>query len=267
MTAPSLGRLLISHITLRGPDMAQLYELIDARPGIGYEDIADALIPGGLGQSEFGLEEAPLREALNFLLVARMVEQQGPSRRRASFRATPLREGQPFALLLLHHLQGHPDQRQRAPSLVYRQLVVDDTLSITPSALREQMERGPYRDLFTWTTEKISFWGHLIAFTGLIYRSEREADWTIAPAPSVALAALRWGAAVSGRTSLDAALAVIDAELFACFTSRGRVHSGFAQSLLALDQIGVVRLTHSADAAQSVTLGERRVSDIWFPKM
>jgi hypothetical protein len=57
---------------------------------------------------------------------------------------------------------------------------------------------------------------------------------------------------------------VIDANLFACFTSRGRVHGGMAQTLLALDRLGRVRLSHSADAARSLLLGDRRVSDVWL---
>ena len=88
MSTPSLGRLLVSHITLRGPELRQLYELIEARPDISYDDIAAATTAVVLA-SAFGLEEAPLREALNFLLVAGMVEQIGPSRRKAIFRATP----------------------------------------------------------------------------------------------------------------------------------------------------------------------------------
>lgn len=264
MTAPSLGRLLISHITLRGSELAQLYALIAEQPGVSYDELTDALMPSGASDSSFGLEEAPLREALNFLLVAGLVEQQGPSRRKASFQATPLLAGAPFALLLLRHIHRHDDERQRAPALIYRQLVSDDVLAITPSVLREQMERGLHRKLFTWTGEKISFWGHLVGYIGLIRRSEREAELLIVPQPNMALAALRWGSGQASTSSLDAVLEVIDANLFACFTSRGRVHRGLAQTLLALDRLGRIRLSHSADAARSIMLGERRVSDIWL---
>src|SRR6185436_941772 len=106
MTAPSLGRLLVSHITLRGLELRQLYELIEGRPDISYDNVAAATTAAVLS-SAFGLEEAPLREALNFLLVAGMVEQIGPSRRKAIFRATPRIRSTPFPLLLLHHTQSH----------------------------------------------------------------------------------------------------------------------------------------------------------------
>jgi hypothetical protein len=264
MTAPSLGRLLISHITLRGPELSQLYTIIVERPGVSYDELTNAMMPAGASVSSFGLEEAPLREALNFLLVARLVEQQGSSRRKASFHATPLLAGAPFALLLLHYIQTHSDERQRAPALIYRQLVSDDVLEITPAVLREQMERGAHRSLFTWTSEKISFWGHLAGYIGLIRRSEREAELLIVPQPNLALAALRWASAQASTSSLDVLLEVIDASLFACFTSRGRVHRGLAQTLLALDRLGRVRLSHSADAARSLMLGDRRVSDMWL---
>src|SRR5262249_41378251 len=163
----------------------------------------------------------------------------------------------------LHHIQAHDDERQRAPALIYRQIVADDTLAITSAALREQMERGAHRQLFTWTSEKISLWGHLAAYVGLIRRSEREAELLIGPQPGLALEALRWAATHVEGPSLDALLEAIDITLFACFTSRGRVHRGLAQALLALERRGDIRLTHSADAARSLTLGERRVSEVW----
>ena len=279
MTAPSLGRLLISHITLRGPELAQLYALVLAHPSISYDDLAQALVPGWTGGSEFGLEDATLREALNFLLVAHMLAQDGLSRRKASFRATPLLQGLGFAPLLLHHIHSHEDQRQRALSAIYRQLVADDVLALTPAALRERMERGALRDLFIWTGEKISLWAHLLAFLGLIRRLEREAELLILPQPELLMHALHWantqcnapplrygegaGGEVKHRTrSLNALLSQIDSQLFACFTSRGRAHRGLAQTLLTLERQGQIVLSHSADAAQSLLLGERRVSDI-----
>src|SRR5689334_4366852 len=121
MTSPSLGRLLISHITLRGPELSQLYKLIAEQPNISYDDLIEVLMPLAVGASPFGLDEAPLREAVNFLLVARLIEQQGSSRRKASFMATPLLKEAPFAPLLLYHIQAHSDERQRAPALIYRQ--------------------------------------------------------------------------------------------------------------------------------------------------
>src|SRR5690606_19194380 len=69
MSAPSLGRLLISHITLRGPELQQLYAQIAARPGISYPELAAAAVPASAARDPFDLGEAPLAEALNFLLV------------------------------------------------------------------------------------------------------------------------------------------------------------------------------------------------------
>ncbi|MEI7769626.1 MAG: hypothetical protein WCI67_06545 [Chloroflexales bacterium] len=62
--------------------------------------------------------------------------------------------------------------------------------------------------------------------------------------------------------SLAAALTQIDAEIFACFTARGRVHRGLAQTLLAMERLGHIRMTHHADAARSLLLGDRRVSEV-----
>lgn len=260
MNTSSSGRLLISHITLRGPELAQTYRLIAAQPEITAEDLRAQLAPLGVGASPYDLADAPLREALNFLGLAGLIEAHGRQRR---YRATPRRRDLPFALLFLHHLAHHPDQRQRAISLVQRALITEDTLSITPQALRDQLERGTLHELFAWTGEKISFWAHLAAYLGLIRRIERSSDLLIVPQPTLLNAALGWAQAqLEQQTALEPTLRMIDTNLFACFTLRGRVQRGLAQTLLAMERMGQAQLTHQADAARSLLLGERRVSDV-----
>lgn len=263
MPAPTLGRLLISHITLRGPELAQLYALIAERPGLSYDDLTEALMPGGACVSDFGLAEAPLREALNFLLVAGLVSQRGPSRRRAAFAATPRLALAPFSILLLHHIHQHRDERQRAIALVHRCLVRDDVLALPLLPLRERMERSELRDLFAWTGEKVTFWTHLASFVGLTRRLDRCQDVLLVPQPWLVLSALRWAGAQSGaQCSLERCLRMIDDSLFACFTGRGTVHVGLAQTLTAMGRYDMLRLTHSSDAACSLLLGTRRVSEV-----
>lgn len=262
-SSPSLGRLLISHITLRGPELEQLYGQIAACPDISYEHVCARMIPLDADGAEFGLDQAALREALNFLLVARLVGQQGASRRRATFRATPRLDHAPFPLLLLLHLRAHSDERQRAIAAIYTQLVADDALAVTPQAIRSQMERGPLRDLFAWTGEKIGLWAHLLGYVGLLRRLDRGDDVLLVPQPALVRAALAWAGARSDATcSLAGCLQAIDRDLFTCFTRRGRVHVGLAQTLIALHRLGRVQLTHSADAAQSLLLADWRVSDV-----
>jgi hypothetical protein len=262
MTNPTLGRLLISHVTLRGPELHQLYALIADRPGISHDELVEALVPSP-GADAFGLDEAPLREALNFLLVAGMVDQQGPSRRKASFRATPKLTDVPFPLLLLHHIRTHKDERQRALALVYAQLVARDDISTTAPALRDQMERGPHSDLFAWTGEKISLWTHLASYLGLVRRLDRSADVLVVPQPTLVREAIGWSQQqLADDCSIGACLRLVDEAFFACFTVRGKVHRGLAQSLLALDALGQIQLRHSADAARSVLVGERRASEV-----
>lgn len=262
MSATPAGRLLISHITLRGPELAQLYALVAARPEVTAEELRAALCPAGAGDAPFELADAPLREALSFLTLAGLIEGRGRPRR---YRATPLLDGAPFPLLLLRHLGAHPEERQRAISLVHRALVAGDALAITPQALRDHLERGPLGGLFAWTGEKVTLWAHLAAYLGLIRRPERSAELLAVPQPALLLDALRWAQGHrGGDVSLDAALRLLDSELFACFTGRGRVHRGLAQALLALERLGRIRLGHSADAARSLLLGERRVSELAF---
>lgn len=261
-TAPSAGRLLISHITLRGPELAQLYSLIADQGEPEYATLVDRLVPVA-GETPFDLAEAPLREALNFLIVAGMVEQLGSSRRKARFRVTPLHRHLDFALLLLLHIGSRDDERQRAIRLIYGQLVADDAVSTTVAALRDTMERGPYRTLFAWTGEKVLFWSHLADYLGLLRRLDRSSEIIVAPRPALLRAALAAALQVHPHdTSLAGALQYVDEQFFACFTARGRVHRGLAQALLALEQQGCLALRHNADAAQSLLLGERRVSDL-----
>jgi hypothetical protein len=206
-----------------------------------------------------------LREALNFLLVAGLIEQKGAPRSKARFYARPRLPGAPFALLLLHHIRHHADERQRALALIHEQLTLDDQIAITLPALRESLERGPHRDLFAWTGEKVLFWSQLADYMGLIRRLERSAEMLIVPQSALVLAALCWAAPLTQAAKpLVTLLRRIEADLFACFTRRDRVHAGLAQTLTALDRLGHIRLTHSADAAQSILLGDWRVSEVYI---
>jgi hypothetical protein len=259
MSSSPAGRLLISHITLRGPELAQVYARIVAHPELGADDLRAYFGSVG-GSSPFELADAPLRETLSFLCLAGLVEVRGRQRR---YTASPRLTGVPFPLLLLHHLRVHPEERQRAIGLVHHSLAGDDILNTTATALRDRLERGPLRDLFAWTGEKVNFWAHLAGYLGLIRRVERSSELLAVPSLSLLHSALIWAIGEAGSDlSLDAVLRRVDAELFACFTVRGRIHKGFAQALLALERLGTIRLSHSADAARSLLLGERRVSDL-----
>jgi hypothetical protein len=263
VSTPSLGRLLISHITLRGPELRQLYALIAAHEGMTYEDLFVRQVPANPAVIPFGLDDALLREALNFLLVAGLVAQQGESRRKASFRATPLLAGIPFPLLLLHHISHHSDYRQQAIGLVHRQLIETDTIALTAQSLRDAVERGPYGRFFSWTGEKFTHWTHLAAYLGLIRYLERSTEILIVPQLDLVLTALRWATREKTDThAVDMALRSIEKTFFYCFTSRGRVHKGLGQSLVALHRLGQISLTHTSDAAQSVLLGDWRVSEL-----
>jgi hypothetical protein len=265
--APSQGRLLISHITLRGPELRQTYERIVAHVEVGYEELCAEFVLGDRVHDDFGLADAILREALNFLLVARLVQRRGGSWRTARFRAAPLLTGVAFPLLLLRHIASLSDDRQRAPVLIQRQLTEEDVLSVTPVTLREHMERGRYATLFTWTNEKAIFWGHLAAYLGLVRRLEREGTLLLVPQPLPVLAALRFelgriGAPPASWVPLAAALDGVEDRFFACYTRHRRVHRGLAQTLIALHRLGEVRLMHESDASSSLLLGNWRVSHV-----
>ncbi len=263
MASPSLGRLLISHITLRGPEIAQLYTVVAAAPAIAYEDLMQRVVLRSAPTDAFGLEEASAREALNFLLGSRLLVQHGVVRRRSVFQVSPQLHQVPFALLLLHHLAVHDDTRQQALSLVHRQLVLDDILAIEGADLRSHIERSILKDFFAWTSEKLSLWASLSGFLGLLRRLERTSEVLLVPQPQLILQALGWAAVLLGESgSLGAYLQAIDSQLFACLTRRGRLHQGAAQTLLALQRLGHIALSHEADAAQSVLVGDRRISHI-----
>jgi hypothetical protein len=266
MSSPSLGRLLISHITLRGPELGQLYACIADSPGVHYNELVRLTAAPINESNQFGLQEAALRETLNFLLVAQLVEQYGPARRQATFRVVPNVPDIPFPLLLMSHIATHPDERQRAIVTLYQQLARQDVLALTASGIRDEAERGPLGDLFAWTGEKVVFWVRLCEYLGLMRSVARDNHVLLAPRPELILAALRVQFGDRSGASLATCLTEVDASFFACFTARGAVQRGLAQTLVALHRLGALRLSHSSDAAQSLTLGEWRVSDIEIPK-
>src|SRR5687767_15087137 len=156
-SSPTLGRLLISHITLRGPEVKQLYSFVASVSNPSYQELAEHYVPDWQPESAFNIEEAALREALNFLLAAGLVHQQGDSRRKARFSPVAAGEGTSFELKLLGAIRRLADERQQAIFLVHRQLVMRDVLAISPTELRAELERGPHARLFTWTSEKVLF--------------------------------------------------------------------------------------------------------------
>lgn len=262
MSSPSMGRLLISHITLRGPELGQLYACIAGTPGIRYDELAQLTAAPIAEGDPFGLQEAALREALNFLLVARLVEQHGSARRRAAFCVDADAQDIAFPLLLLRHIKAHPDVRQRAIAALYEQLVAQDTLAISTSAIRDEAERGPLGSMFAWTGEKIGFWARLCEYLGLAQSVARDGHLLLAPRPALVMAALRARLDDRQSASLAECLLGVHTTYFACFTARRTVHRGLAQTLVALHRLGVLRLSHSSDAAQSLLLGDWRVSDV-----
>ena len=226
-------------------------------------ELVERIVPSHRDADEFGLHEATLREALNFLLVANLVGQRGPTRRKAAFHATPLLADLPFSLLLLHHLQSLADERQRALIIVHSELVRHDIVSTTPRELGTEIERGPYGRLFAWTGEKLAFWGHLAAHLGLLHRLNGGAHVLLVPHMDLVESALRWASQrLPGNTSLADHLSQIDATLFTCFTRDGRAHRGLAHTLVALHRQRRVRLTHHSDAARSLMLGDWRASSV-----
>lgn len=259
---PSVGRLLISHITLRGPDLRQTYARIVAHNEVNLETLHCEVALDTNVQNQFGLEDAILRETINFLLITRLIEQRGESRRKASFRATPLLDGVEFPLLLLHHIMTLTDARQRAPILIHRQLISDDILSFTPASIREHMERSQYRDLFTWTSEKTTFWSHLAAYLGLARRLEREGRYLLIPQLSLMLAAIRYEMRQAQIFPLALLLDALEENFFACYTRQRRIHRGLEQTLIALNHLGHIRLSHESDTPRSFTLANHRVSHI-----
>lgn len=263
MASPSLGRLLISHITLRGPEIAQLFTSIVTVPNQSYAQLVQQFVISVTPDDTLSLDEAALREALNFLLVARLIAQDGAVRQRAHFTPSPHHQYLPFVLNLLYHSTHHEEQRQQAMSLILRQLVADDVLMINIVDLRSLLERSSLREMFAWTGEKLTFWASLHHYLGVIQRFERTSTLFIVPQPQLLLMALHWAAqVVESNGSLGSYLQQIDTNLFACLTRRGRVHQGITQSLLALNHLGAITLTHEADALQSVMLSNRRISHI-----
>jgi hypothetical protein len=265
MVAAISNRLLISHIILRGPEIQQIYMAIEVHQRLDWQELYKTFVAHNDTEDPFKLEEATLREALNFLVISRMIRRR-KQKKSLYFFIDPKSHGLAFPLALLTHVHQHPDKRQQAISLIYQQLIAHDTLSITQQQLRDEQERGPYRELFTWTSEKISFWTHLAMYLGLIYRLERENVLIIAPQPELLLLAIKQVLATPEPTSsIMVCLQRISQLFFACFSSNGRVHGGITQTLVAMHRLGMIHLSHQDDAVRSLVLGNWRVSEIALP--
>lgn len=202
-------------------------------------------------------------ETLNFLLAVGLVEQEGISRRKATF-SPKGKQNEPFPLALLSYLCAHTEERQRALQYVHKQLVQADIVVIDVPAVRRAMEQGPYGDWFVWTDEKIIFWSHLMHYIGLVRRLERTSDIYLIPQAALFLRALQHIAPAITQEPCDLhdCLHQVDQFYFACFTRWGRIHEGLGQTLVALHKQGTLSLTHHADAAHSHLLGHWRVSQI-----
>lgn len=219
------------------------------------------LIPTGFSKGSKALDLAPLREALNFLVVAGLIVQEGSHLLNARFHACP--SNGLFTLDLLRQLQSHSEERQRALVLVHRQLVEDDTVAITLPQLRARVEQGPYRTLFAWTGEKLLFWSQLASHLGLIRSLARSGELLVIPTMELVESALRQVAGLDeGPCLLDDLLRQVDSAFFACYTNRGHIHAGLSHTLAAMHQLARFRLAHHADAARSHRLGTRRVSHL-----
>ncbi len=268
MTISSSNRLLISHITLRGVELEQLYRRIESQPGIYFNDLVFALSPDPCDHSRLELTETALFEAVNFLIVADMIRSEGSTRRQACFYPKPMLNDIPFPLLLLYHIQAHPDKRQRALALVQRHLVAEDILSSNTKDIRIEMERSSLGNLFVWTSEKVIFWSHLSHYLGTVRRLNHKNEILIVPQMSLLLKTLHWTNKTELvdiyhlRQSLDA----IDRLFFACYTVHNRVHQGIVQALVALEKTGYVQFFHYSDSQSSLLLNERRISHFRLKK-
>jgi hypothetical protein len=148
---------------------------------------------------------------------------------------------------------------------LHQQFVAQDAFALSVSTLRDEAERSSLGGLFAWTGEKIAFWVRLCERLGLVRSLARDGHVLLAPRPDLVLAALRAQLSDQRAASLAACLRAIETTCFACFTARGTVQRGLAQTLVALHRLGALQLSHSSDAAQSLLLGEWRVSDVALP--
>jgi hypothetical protein len=258
--------LMINRITLRGPEMACLFEYARSEEEVAYEELQERFIPKQEPIFSKANDEI-LKDALGFLVssgVLQIVRYSNSWQQRSFAVAEPyLGSKWSFELILANALKQQDEARQAALMDVYAHAIQHNLLHIQYSDLVQWIERSPLGVLFNWNHEKVHFWTQLLHYLGLV-TSLYSNGCLFVPHPKRILEHLSWFA----QTRKEPGFPVRDwcecweTEVATCLTRQNRLHQGYSQVLLLLEQQGKLSLRYRDDSSRSLLVGSRRVSEV-----
>lgn len=256
---------ILNSTTLRGPELARLYEGI-AKHGLRTE----AQLFEAFGSREGGgLNTIMIKEVLDYLRLLEIIGRYRGSSGAAEFDllVSPVEREFPFKLLLLGRLNGY-NEGKNAFVTVQRYVAYEGETITSIAELRVKLEQVADSE-HSVNDEKLGLWGNLAAYLGLIHRivpdpKTRSTSFLIIPTVELVLDTLRAYQATHRDNSIPARpwMAFVEKQFFKGTTNRGDVHPGLAETILSLPQCGLSRFDLAADDPASLAVGGRKISRI-----
>lgn len=236
-------RLLLGYVTLRGPDLEQVYRFIESKAPCTEEEFVDELFidDGSDGSSHH-------EECLRFLRSVDMVKLTDD---RYDVINEQILEDQTFGLKLLHHLHEQTG-RQTHVTFIIDLITKKNLTSSTQSELIKTIERSEENVYeFTWTDPKIKMWSYLLDFIGVI-QMESEEELTFYPRREFVIELLKHYSTSTDQSDLSGFLEYINNNYWNCFTTTSppTIHQGLSAVLINLAASGIIELHTYSDATE-----------------
>jgi len=235
-------RILLSHITVRGPDLESIHQVVKDRKSASFDFLANLFAMPEAGGS--GVQVHQLRECLNFLETVGIIK-ANKSTKGEEFVLEPNLPDVAFPLILLNRLKL---SAENSFYLVHKHLVSNDVLSVDMGALKRTVESSLELG-FTWNEQKLGFWMNLADYLGLGKKYAYSQIFVCFPSSELLknLLTVTVSKRKSGeRVNLGEFVNYLSTEFFECLTREGLLFKGLQQSLLVLQRKGRISLVPAA---------------------
>ena len=232
-------RLLLGYVTLRGPDLEQVYRYLESNSPCEVSQIVDDLFVGSDSEGSNHPEEC-----LRFLQTVDMVRKTDEG---YVIMNEEVSEDTSFGLKLLRHLK---EQGGKQSSLTYiLELIAREDLSTTTqSDLIATIERDDNGYDFSWTDPKIKQWSYLMDYIGVI-RMETENELIFYPKRDLVLELLINHHNQTEEDNLTSLVEYIEKNYWNCMTqsTQPTIYEGLSATLLNMHRSGIIQLQSYSD--------------------
>lgn len=232
-------RLLLGYVTLRGPDLEQVYWYVKSNSPCSESDIVDELFVGAGSDGSSHHEEC-----LRFLSTVDMVQKTDEAYKVMN---EEICGDTSFGLKLLYHLK---QQEAKQSSLTYiLDLISKENISETSqSDLIKTIERDESDYGFSWTDPKIKQWSYLMDYIGVI-QMESERELTFYPQRGFVLELLQDHQNTVGEDDLASLFEYINENYWFCLTQTTppTVSVSLSSTLLNMNRTGAINLRSLSD--------------------